>query len=127
MRPCSTTVAMEVSGVSLPSGGTLTAFLTSWQLFARMTVRTSILIGSRLLPNNLHYPTSSEAAYPFLLCTRLDSVKSQLTESGALDPQNLQEQIEVEDRNSHSFILGMLPRGKSMTLNVTSSLVTTTC
>ena len=63
--------------------------------------------------NKLHYPTSSEAAYPFLLCTRLvDSVKSQLTESGALDPQNLQEQIEVEDKNSHSFILGMLPRGK---------------
>ncbi len=61
--------------------------------------------------NRLHYPTSSEAAYPFLLCTRLvDSVKSQLTESGALDPQNLQEQIEVEDKNSHSFILGMLPR-----------------
>ena len=39
----------------------------------------------------------------------MDSVKSKLTESGALDPQNLQEQIEVEDKNSH---LGMLPRGK---------------
>ena len=63
--------------------------------------------------NRLHCPTSSEAAYPFLLCTRLvDSVKSQLTESGALDPQNLQEQIEVEDKNSDSFILGMLTRGK---------------
>ena len=62
--------------------------------------------------NKLHYPTSSEAAYPFLLCTRLvDSVKSKLTESD-LDPQNLQEQIEVEDKNSHPFILGMLPRGK---------------
>ena len=48
-----------------------------------------------------------------LLCIRLvDCVKSKLTEAGALDPQNLQEQIEVEDKNSHSFILGMLPRGK---------------
>ena len=37
--------------------------------------------------NELHYPTSSEAACPFLLCTRLvDSVKSRLTEAGALDP-----------------------------------------
>ena len=63
--------------------------------------------------NKLNFPTSSEAACPFLLCTRLvDSVKLHLTESGALDPQNLQEQIEVEDKNSHSFILGMLPRGK---------------
>ena len=63
--------------------------------------------------NKLNFPTSSEAAYPFLLCTRLiDSVKAHVTESGALDPQNLQEQIEVEDKNSHSFILGMLPRGK---------------
>ena len=63
--------------------------------------------------NKLNFPTSSEAAYPFLLCTRLiDSVKAHITESGALDPQNLQEQIEVEDKNSHSFILGMLPRGK---------------
>ena len=63
--------------------------------------------------NKLNLPTASEAAYPFLLCTRLvDSVKAHVTESGALDPQNLQEQIEVEDKNSHSFILGMLPRGK---------------
>ena len=63
--------------------------------------------------NKLNFPTSSEAAYPFLLCTRLiDSVKAHVIESGALDPQNLQEQIEVEDKNSHSFILGMLPRGK---------------
>ena len=63
--------------------------------------------------NKLHYPTSSEDAYPCLLCQWLvDSVKSRLTDSGALEPQNLQEQIEVEDKNSHSFILGMLPRGK---------------
>ena len=63
--------------------------------------------------NKLHYPTSSEAAFPFLLCQRLvDSVKSRLTDSSASGPQNLQEQIEVEDKNSHSFILGMLPRGK---------------
>ena len=78
--------------------------------------------------NKLNFPTSSEAAYPFLLCTRLiDSVKAHVTESGALDPQNLQEQIEVEDKNSHSFILGMLPRGKKFRHAATSRQVTIAC
>ena len=57
----------------------------------------------------LQYLTSSGAAYPFLLCQRLvDIAKRHSRNSGALEPQNLQEQIEFEDRNSHSFILGML-------------------
>ena len=64
----------------------------------------------------LQYPTAAEAAYPFLLCQRLvDTVKRQSIDAGALEPQNLQEQIELEDKNSYAFILGnlgMLPRGK---------------
>ena len=59
------------------------------------------------------YPTSDEAAYPFLLCQRLiASVKKKLFECGALEASNLLEQVETESTNSHQFVLGMLPRGK---------------
>ena len=79
------------SVVSSPSR-TLAASLMSRLQFERMMVHTHLDWEPVTADNKLHYPTSC-AAYPFLLCTRLvDSVKSKLTESGALDPQNLQEQ-----------------------------------
>ena len=63
--------------------------------------------------NSVRYPTSDEAAYPYLLCKRLvDAVRHALLQLGAKDISSLHEQLESQETTSHSFLLGALPRGK---------------
>ena len=63
--------------------------------------------------STVKFPTSSEAAYPFLLCKRfVDAVRKVLLDNGAQDIVSLVQQVELQDTTAHSFLLGALPRGK---------------
>ena len=61
----------------------------------------------------VHFPTSDEAAYPFVLCERIvECVKQQVLRAGALVSNALAEQMEQPDANEAGRIaLGALPRG----------------
>ena len=59
------------------------------------------------------YPTSEEAAYPILLCTRMaEIVRNQLMQLGVVDVESLAQQLEVEHTSLHRVVLSALPRGK---------------
>ena len=59
------------------------------------------------------YPTAEEAAYPTLLCTRMaEIVRAQFLQLGAMDVDNLEQQLQVEGTLFHRVVLSALPRGK---------------
>ena len=63
--------------------------------------------------STVKFPTSSEAAYPFLLCKRLvDAVRKALLQKGAQDVVSSHQQLEHQETTAHFFLLGTLPRGK---------------
>ena len=61
----------------------------------------------------IHFPTSEEAAYPFVLCERIvECVRQKVTQMGALASTTLAEQVQQPDADSAGRIaLGALPRG----------------
>ena len=63
--------------------------------------------------NSVHFPTSEEAAYPFVLCQRIvECVKTQVIQMGALGSTTLEEQLQQPDAHEAGRIaLGALPRG----------------
>eukprot|EP00438_Fugacium_kawagutii_P007233 Skav218022 [mRNA] locus=scaffold2344:307023:309707:- [translate_table: standard] len=63
---------------------------------------------------HLKFPSADEAAYPMLLCKRLALIlRDYALENGALQSQDLVEQLNVQHSTSHRWVLGMLPRGKA--------------
>ena len=63
--------------------------------------------------NAIHFPTSEEAAYPFVLCQRIvECVKQKVLQMGALVSTTLAEQMQHPDADAAGRIaLGALPRG----------------
>ena len=61
----------------------------------------------------VHFPTSEEAAYPFVLCQRIvECVKSKVISLGAISASTLDQQLEQPDAHEAGRIaLGALPRG----------------
>ena len=58
-------------------------------------------------------PPAEEAAYPTLLCTRMAEIaRAQFLQLGALDIENLEQQLQVEGTVFHRVVLSALPRGK---------------
>lgn len=61
----------------------------------------------------LVFPTAEEAAYPELLCKRVAAVLHEYAlQEGAVEPQDLPQQVAIRNHTSHRWILDMLPRGK---------------
>ena len=61
----------------------------------------------------LVFPTAEEAAYPDLLCKRVAAaIHAYALQEGAVEPQDLPQQLAVRHHTSHRWILDMLPRGK---------------
>lgn len=59
----------------------------------------------------LVFPTAEEATYPELLCKRVAAIIHQYAlQEGAIEPQNLSQQLAVRHHTSHRRILDMLPR-----------------
>ena len=67
----------------------------------------------QITDGKLQYPTAEEAAYPDLLCSRLAELcRNQLLALGAVDPQDLQQQLLQDNCSLHRLVLSALPRGK---------------
>ena len=57
----------------------------------------------QIVDGKVQYPTAEEAAYPNLLCSRMaEIVREQLLSMGVVDVDNLQQQLEVEQKVSSS-------------------------
>ena len=66
-----------------------------------------------IVDGKLVYPTAEEAAYPHLLCARLAELcRQQLLVEGAVDPQDMEQQQQIEQPSMHRLVLSALPRGK---------------
>ena len=69
----------------------------------------------RPMGSRLTFPTSEEAAYPFLLCQRVVAILVEyVVQLGALKPESLQEEVPQTNNTSHRWILDMLPKGKKL-------------
>lgn len=68
---------------------------------------------STVSSKGLNFPTAEEAAYPDLLCKRVSAIiHAYASQEGAVEPQDLVQQLAIRHHTSHRWILDMLPRGK---------------
>lgn len=67
----------------------------------------------KITNDRLSFPTHQEAAYPILLCQRIAAIiKQKALQFGAVESTDLSEQLASNETTSHTFLLGVLPKGK---------------
>ena len=66
--------------------------------------------------NYTNFPTSEEAAYPFVMCSRvISNLASVVLSMGAKITETLQEQlVDHQDSGTNRLVLGALPRGRKV-------------
>ena len=61
------------------------------------------------------FPTHTEAAYPEILCDRIASlVEAEMLRQGAIEVEDLQQQVKHQSKSTNRVVIGALPRGKQV-------------